>query len=408
MLVMVSVTWASLFVVRWEPAPFDLLILVVLAWWLLRERFVLPMDSSLNGLLTGMFVMLVVQVLSFWNTPSVPISLRFTIATILVFAVALVSYLLALDRRGLEVMVASYVFGAVVSTSVFLLVIFGGLPQRQMLVRFGSRVTGLTKDPNVLAPYLIVSFVLLLAMPEWSGRPTAEPLWRKVVWTGALCVLALAVVFAYSRAGWVNLILAITVYWALRSLESKATAARVVAAVVVAVPVVLALLSRIRIPEDSLLAERIRPQAYDQERFATQAKSVEEFWESPFLGHGPGMTNDLLEVATHNSYLRVLYENGAISLLAFAFLLAGAVWLSFRASQNAESPFQRRIAAATCAALIGMLVSSFVIDSVHWRHLWMLIGIGWSSNRWVVPRDVDASRRPIQLPASAGGRGSLS
>jgi hypothetical protein len=46
-------------------------------------------------------------------------------------------------------------------------------------------------------------------------------------------------------------------------------------------------------------------------------------------------------------------------------------------SQWAPTPVQRSIFALVAAALCGTMLNSFTIDTIHWRHFWLLLALGW-------------------------------
>jgi hypothetical protein len=48
------------------------------------------------------------------------------------------------------------------------------------------------------------------------------------------------------------------------------------------------------------------------------------------------------------------------------------------------------------AAWVGLLANSVFVDTLHWRHLWILAGLIWAGS--LIPRDDDAA----QASSSAG------
>jgi hypothetical protein len=55
---------------------------------------------------------------------------------------------------------------------------------------------------------------------------------------------------------------------------------------------------------------------------------------------------------------------------------------------------------ALLAAWCGLLANSFFIDSLHWRHLWLLAGLIWAGVRAPLPGEA-------QLSASSAGRAAV-
>lgn len=115
-------------------------------------------------------------------------------------------------------------------------------------------------------------------------------------------------------------------------------------------------------------------QDYDQKRFRYQEEALSTFITStnrfnPF-GLGPGQSEVVLGYATHNLYLRVLYELGIIGGLGLALLLSGAGWALWRHHRADVT-----IVLPLAAVLLTILAMSFVIDTLHWRHFFAFLGL---------------------------------
>jgi len=119
-------------------------------------------------------------------------------------------------------------------------------------------------------------------------------------------------------------------------------------------------------------------QRYDLSRFATYRQAFLLSWSNP-LGLGPAQSDIALGMSPHNLYLLVLLECGIVGALTAMWLIAGSVWRSFSAvfSRNsALAPYS----AAIAASLLGLLVNSAFVDTLHWRHFWLLLALPWAAN----------------------------
>jgi O-antigen ligase len=120
-------------------------------------------------------------------------------------------------------------------------------------------------------------------------------------------------------------------------------------------------------------------QTYDGDRFSTQTKALEMAIEKPF-GIGPGQAEIAFDYSTHSTYLRLLSENGPLALSAFAALLGLTLLRSIHGARTLKSENWRILMAITSASLAGYIVNSFVIDTVHWRHIWLFLALPWASH----------------------------
>jgi hypothetical protein len=69
----------------------------------------------------------------------------------------------------------------------------------------------------------------------------------------------------------------------------------------------------------------------------------------------------------------VSIENGLVALLGFCLFLAATLWISLWAALR-RGPFQE-IHLCCLAILVGILVNSLVIDSLHWRHFFLFLAV---------------------------------
>jgi len=127
----------------------------------------------------------------------------------------------------------------------------------------------------------------------------------------------------------------------------------------------------------NFLDQRAHYQAYDTSRFGTQRVGVDLALSHP-LGIGPGQFEALLPVSAHSLYVRALAEQGFLGIVTMVALVLGTLAFAFR-----DATRGRDLYGLSCvglfAAWCGLLVNSLVIDTLHWRHLWLLAALIWAS-----------------------------
>jgi O-antigen ligase len=124
------------------------------------------------------------------------------------------------------------------------------------------------------------------------------------------------------------------------------------------------------------LAERARPQTYDTTRFAGQRAGLQPAWEYPF-GAGPGQFEAIAGISAHSTYARAVGEQGFPGVLVLVALLGFTLGAAVRNAARGRDTHGIG-SAALVAAWCGLLANSAFIDTLHWRHLWLMAGLIWA------------------------------
>jgi hypothetical protein len=95
----------------------------------------------------------------------------------------------------------------------------------------------------------------------------------------------------------------------------------------------------------------------------------------PF-GIGPLQFHHYFPEDTHNSYLNAFMSGGWLSGITYPALVFLTVILGFR-HVFVRVPWQRAYL-AIFSAFLGTVGESFIIDTDHWRHFWMMLGAMWA------------------------------
>ena len=79
--------------------------------------------------------------------------------------------------------------------------------------------------------------------------------------------------------------------------------------------------------------------------------------------------------------VRTGFENGIVGFAALALFLLFSLGRSMRRAVTARNPRSHMLFSFTAACIAGYLVNSAVIDTVHWRHVWLFLALAWTSHR---------------------------
>jgi O-Antigen ligase len=272
-------------------------------------------------------------------------------------------------RRGLIV-------GALIASVAGIAGYLNLVPGGHDLLTLYERARGTFKDPNVFGAFLVLPalFVLQSVVSDGFGK--------SVRGTIALAIMALAILLAFSRAAWGGLALTSAFMLVLMVLtsQSRAQRSRIVVMSVVAV-VLVVLLIAILLSFDSIremFQQRASfDQSYDEGRFGRFGRHIlgaQMALDLPF-GIGPLQFHNYFPEDTHNSYLNAFMSGGWISGVCYPALVFITVIFGFR-HVFVRVPWQRAYL-AIFAAFLGTVGESFVIDTDHWRHFWMMLGAMW-------------------------------
>jgi hypothetical protein len=127
------------------------------------------------------------------------------------------------------------------------------------------------------------------------------------------------------------------------------------------------------------LQERARYQSYDSERFQAQSGGI-EVGERTLTGIGPGQFERVVELSAHSTYIRALAEEGVLGFMVLTLLLFGTLLIAIRNAVAGSDTFGIS-ATALLAAWCGILASSVFVDTLHWRHLWLVAGLIWAADQ---------------------------
>ena len=354
-----------------DPAPSDLVFVVVIAVAATSGRF--DLDRVPKTVIVAIVAFAALNLVSAVEVVDPERAAAFFSITLYlcIFAVWLTGYVVSPRRAAL--VARAYVFAAVTSALLGSLALLVAYPGGDLLLEDG-RVRGFFQDPNVFGPFLIPAALILIE----------ELLSPRVLRTGrllkaiGLVALTLGVLFSFSRGAWLNLALAVAVMFVVLLLR-RGGARRAMALLGVGICVAVLVGGTVAVSGSSdFLVERARPQSYDAERFGAQAVGINAAEQYP-LGAGPGQFEQIAPISAHSTYVRVLAEQGVAGLATLAALLLFTLGVALRSALLGRDTYGIG-SAALLGAWCGILANSFFVDTLHWRHLWLVAALIWAGS----------------------------
>ena len=372
-----SILWVLMAVssiVLWEPAPYEFIALLLIGGTIVSGVRI-PAGIGVAAVCLGLFVL--ANLLSMVNIKDETKAVTFFGVT---FYLLLTFFVFAImvhedPKRTLAVIWHGWTVAAVLAVTLGLLGYFG-FSQRTEIFAVAGRATGPFKDPNVYGPYLVP--VILYVMAGMKGLKEGLSVRR----AGLLLFLCIGILIGFSRGAWANLIAAVIAYVGLKLLTARSIGelrtmlmSSTLAAGAVAL-VVIVLILNTQVGADFQERAQIS-QYYDQGTGGRWANMYAAFLlalETP-LGIGPGQSTLHLIQESHNLIMQVFVEKGWLGVISFVAFLGFSFVRIFRLAMI-PNPAQLS-AQVLCASIVGLLVNTIVIDPLHWRHFYLVLGMAW-------------------------------
>jgi O-antigen ligase len=357
-----------------EPAPYELFMAFLMPVWavfgLRISRTVAPMALLLVLFVIGGMISMT-QMAELRDTP-------LYLSVSLFLAVTGVFYAAVLESRPdlYNLIFSSWTWAAVATATLGILGYFGLMPGEAFTLY--GRAAGAFKDPNVFGPFLVLPAIFML-QKILAGRSAAMPFYAAI-----LIYLTAGIFLSFSRGAWglfvLSAILIVGVIW-LHGASNLFRLRIIMMSVIALALITIALMVAVQLPGVAdLFQDRAQlVQEYDSSRlgrFARFGIGFQMAMEHP-LGIGPLEFGQILGEDTHNIWLKALLDYSWLGFAAYLTLivltLAGGFRILFR-----YRPWQPFLMAAY-VVFVGHVLLGTVIDTNHWRHFYLLLGMIWGA-----------------------------
>lgn len=238
------------------------------------------------------------------------------------------------------------------------------------------RAQGTFKDPNVLSTFLIPPAIFLI-----QGFLLGTQRWR-IVSAASLMVILAGIFLAFSRGAWMNFLGSATLLVIITFImaEQKSLRTRIIILAVLGIIVAAVLLSILLSIEQvrNLFIQRFSlTQDYDTGetgRFGNQLRSIPILLEHPF-GFGPTLFRVIFGQDPHNVYLNAFASYGWLGGFSYMVLIISTIAAGWKVAFT-RTPFQH-YGIAVFLPLFTTILQGVQIDTDHWRHFYILLGLTW-------------------------------
>ena len=389
---MLWLTGASGAIVFFEPSPYEVMTFLTMVTFIISG---LTLSPGLMPLAVLLVLINTGYSISGWTVldDERVAPWLFTSWYLAVTAVFFAALLGVNTERRLDALTRGCVIGGVIASLAAIIGYFRVFPSLNDLLLLYDRARGTFKDPNVLGAFLILPALLAL-------QPVITGSFRQAA-KGAMLLglMAPAILLSFSRAAWGQIVYTAIIVLALTFVTTRSPPQRLrivllsVTGVVVVAAFIAALLS-IDIVADLFKQRASLEQSYDlgaQGRFARYVLGFILALDKP-LGIGPLQFSKFFPEDTHDSFLNAFMSGGWLAGACYPALVALTLAFGFRAV-FVRAPWQQTTI-TVFAAYFGVISESIIIDTDHWRHNFLLMGLMWGliARRSVTPRA--PGRRP--------------
>ena len=383
-----ALLWVFVFsgsIVKIEPSGYELLfpivaLVFIAAGALSFHRALAPLVFSLAMLNAGGLASVLPWI---FETKSV----IFALISVYMAATCIFFAALALDDTlgRIATIKSAYAWTAAFASFLGVLGYFDVVGTKEMVTR-NDRAMGLFKDPNVFGPFLVLPLVWLaddLISGAWRGpakRLTLRAIWRTPV---PLLLIIIGMFLSMSRGAWGVVVAAMAMTLALRFfLEADGRLrARIVTMTLIGLFALGAMLVvALTIPAISdLFAQRASlNQEYDGGalgRFGGQLRSIPLLLEEP-NGFGPLRFSQVVgNEDPHNVYINAFAAYGWLGGVSYLALIVYTLFVGWRLALR-KGPY-RSAAIPVWSCTFFHILQGLQIDSDHWRHFFLLVGLTW-------------------------------
>jgi hypothetical protein len=372
--ILVWLMFTSSFFVSIEPAPADLLFLVVLACFL---------GSGLT--ISAVFVPLVLFLLlynlggffSFLQVADDHKAMMFVITSFyMAFSAIFFAFYVAYDPlRRMAIIKNALVIAAVIASTLGILGYFNvaGLADSFSLY---WRAVSTFKDPNVFATYLLFPGVMLV-----QGFLLGTQRHKFISMIGLFIILA-ALFLAFSRGAWISFLVSsvmivVLTFMLTPVMRTRSRIILITLSGIIGLAVLLAMLLSVEGIRELFLDRFTLIKEYDtgeKGRFGNQLNSIPLLLEQP-LGFGPLYFQKIFGQDPHNVYINAFASYGWLGGISYFLLMVSTIIIGFK-TVLMRTPWQNWAIVVFCP-LVATIFQGVQIDTDHWRHFYWMLGMMW-------------------------------
>lgn len=371
-----------------EPSPSDFIFISLLIFCI-KEKIISKLKySKMRVVIWLMLLYMAVASLSMLSINDYYMGIRFYGITLYLMIYSLLIYFYT-DNKNYITILRIYIISSTLAAIISIIGYMGFFSNYLLFDAY--RAKSLFKDPNVFGSFLIPAVILMLGdfksgllFPMENKRLEKIKAFKylndKMLCYAFLIIInIIGIIISYSRGAWVSLAVGIFILMLSNIKRIDFRKLTVYLSTIISTGLVL-WYGIFSIETKDFFLERLSIKAYDSDRFSVQLIGFTKAMDHIF-GYGPGQYELVLEqvigeeYSAHSLYARIVLENGIFGFLFLALIFGFVITKLIRArkTENLQS-----LNLSYISILISFLINSLVIDTLHWRHLWLFYGLSMS------------------------------
>ena len=355
-----------------EPSPHDGMMMVLLVMCFAAR---LPFDRKLVPLLLILFAWLI----GGWFALLEPVDQEQKFLydwTSFYLALATLTFACLFSAGNmirLAILRRAYIIAAVLATVAGYIGFFHLLPGSDIFLD-NERVSATFKDPNVYGPFLVFPLLMLMFGLVTNGFRLSR--------LALLLFLMGGLFLSFSRGAWIHFAVSATIgiFLLYANASDSRMRSRIVLLIIIAVigaALLFIAMTSIDSVRDMLLLRAKAIQPYDVGpggRFSLQKLALSAILDHP-NGMGPSGFGLAYGGQQHNVYMQCFLVYGWLGGTMYLTLVMLTFVIGF-ANVRVRTPWQPFLIAAY-ATFIGEALEGMIVDTDHWRHFFLVVGMVW-------------------------------
>jgi hypothetical protein len=372
-----SAVWllfASSFLVFIEPAPYEIFFAIVTFIFIFSG---LKLSAFLLPLVLILILYNIGGGFSLLNTIERSQAVWFIIISLYMAVMGIVIACIFSEdaEKRLTIMKQGYIFAGVIASIAGIMGYFNIAGTFDYFTRYG-RAMGTFKDPNVFSTFLVLPIV-------YSAQALILGTTRKILLTTLSLIIMVAGVFlSFSRGAWgvaAGAVL-LCIFLSFITAPNKGMRIRVIILALGGIAsfiIMLAVALQFEGIRETFELRASLNQSYDvgeSGRFGNQARSIPLLLEAP-NGFGPYGFRDRFPEDPHNTFINAFASYGWLGGISYLTLIIMTCYIGWTLVFK-KTPWQRD-SIAVWSTLFLLILQGMQIDTDHWRHFYILVGLTW-------------------------------